>query len=775
MAETRRYRIRGVVQGVGFRPFVFRAAVERSLGGWVRNDAEGVLVEAAGEPRRLEGLVEELRRGAPAPARVDSVELLERRPGGGAGAFEIRLSEGSGPARALIAADTAVCEECLRELLDPGDRRHLYPYVNCAACGPRYTIVRGVPYDRARTTMAGFPMCAACAAEFADPGDRRFHAQATACWDCGPRLRLRVRGEADDTVVDPIGAADELDDPIGAAARLLADGAIVAVKGLGGYHLMADARDEAAVAELRRRKRRERKPLALMSASLDAVRRYAEVGAEEAELLGSPARPILLLDRCPGGGVAEAVAPGNRRLGAMLAYTPVHHLLLRGELDTVVATSGNLAEEPIAFEDDDALRRLAPIADAFLLGERPIHTRADDSIARVTRLGGEAAVTPLRRARGHVPEPLRAPFEPPPLLAVGPQLKNTICLSRGADLFLSQHIGDLDNAAARRSFELAIDGLSALLEVEPELVAHDLHPDYASTAWALERSGLPTVAVQHHHAHLAACMCEHGLTGPVLGVVFDGAGYGSDGRIWGGELLLGDYAGFERAARLEYCPLPGGERAVREPFRVALALLHGAFGSLEAVEDLPVVARRGAEELRVLGRMIETGAGSPLGSSMGRLFDGVAALLGVREAAAYEAQAAIELEQLADPGAAAAPLAWDLHEDEAPLRIDPRPLVRELVAELRRGEAGAAELSARFHATVVDIVRRTCTAVRERSGVGRVALSGGVFQNELLLRGCHAALREAGFEVHAHRLVPPGDGGIALGQAAIAGWARRRT
>jgi hydrogenase maturation protein HypF len=763
MAETRRYRIRGIVQGVGFRPFAFRAAVERSLGGWVCNDAEGVLVEATGEAARLDAFVEELRGGAPAAARVDSIELIEQRPGGGAGGFEIRLSEGSGPARALVAADSAVCEECLRELFDPGDRRHLYPYVNCAACGPRYTIVAGVPYDRARTTMADFPMCAACAAEFDDPGDRRFHAQATACWDCGPRVRLRA----------PDAAEDVEDDPIGAAARLLAAGAIVAVKGLGGYHLMADARNEDAVAELRRRKRREQKPLALMSGSLAAVGEYAEVGEEEAELLRSPAWPILLLDRRPGGGIAAAVAPGNRRLGAMLAYTPLHHLLLRGDLDTVVATSGNFAEEPIAFEDGDALRRLAPIADAFLLGERRIHTRVDDSIARLTKLGAETAVTPLRRARGYVPKPVRAPFEPPSLLAVGAQLKNAVCLSRGADLFLSQHLGDLDNAAARRSFEDAIDGLRTLLEVEPRLVAHDMHPGYASTAWAREQSGLPAFAVQHHHAHLAACMCEHGLIGPVLGVVFDGTGYGADGRIWGGEFLLGDYAGFERAAQLEYCPLPGGDRAVREPFRMALALLQGAFGSFEAV-DLPVVGKRSEEERRVLGRMIEEGVNSPLGSSMGRLFDGVAALLGVRETVRYEAQAAIELEQLIEPGAAAAqPFAWELHRDESPLRVDPRPLVRELVAELQRGEASAAELSLRFHATVVEIVRRTCLEIRERSGVAEVALSGGVFQNEFLLRGCHAALREAGFEVHAHRRVPPNDGGVALGQAAIAGWARR--
>jgi hydrogenase maturation protein HypF len=766
MVEARRYRIRGVVQGVGFRPFAYRAARGLSLGGWVRNDAEGVLLEVVGDPTRLEEFVERLRGGAPAASRIDALELLERRPARAATEFEIRAGEEAATPRALVAPDLAVCGDCLRELFDPGDRRHLYPYVNCTACGPRYTIVRGVPYDRARTTMAGFPMCAACAAEYGDPGDRRFHAQPTCCWDCGPRLALRVAE----------GAGEAGGDPVGGAARLLLEGAIVAVKGIGGYHLMADARNEEAVAELRRRKRRERKPLALLSAGLDAVRRYAEASAGEAELLRSRARPIVLLRKRPAGGLAESVAPGNTELGAMLAYTPLHHLLLRDGLDTVVATSGNRAEEPIAFEDDDALRRLAPIADAFLIGERPIERRADDSIARVSRLGGGSAVTPLRRARGYVPEPLRAPVEAPPLLAVGAQLKGAICLSRGADLFLGHHLGDLGDAASRQAFEAAIGDLRALLAVEPELVVHDMHPDYASTAWASERSGLPTLAVQHHHAHLAACMCEHGLTGPVIGVVFDGTGHGADGAVWGGEFLLGGYAGFERAAQLEYLPLPGGERAVREPFRVALALLHAAFGSLEGLDDLALVGRRTEEELHVLGRMIETGAGSPRCSSMGRLFDGVAALLGVSDAVGYEAQAAIELEQLVAPGAAAGePLEWTLDEDESPLRIDPRPLVRELVAELRAGKAGAAELSARFHATAVEMVRRACLAIRARRRVDRVALSGGVFQNELLLRGCRAALRDEGFEVFSHRRVPPNDGGIALGQAAIAAWAQRRT
>jgi hydrogenase maturation protein HypF len=765
MPETRRYQIRGIVQGVGFRPFVFRTAETHELGGWIRNDSDGVVLEVQGNPPALEAFIDDVRSKAPSLARIESVALLERRENGDRfHGFEIHASDASSQAQTLVSPDTGVCEDCLRELFDPDDRRYLYPYINCTNCGPRYTIIRGVPYDREMTTMSCFPMCEACAAEYHDPRDRRFHAQPVACWECGPRVWLRDRRDPD---WDPA-------EPIDAAAKLLAEGAIMAVKGLGGYHLMADARNEEAVAELRRRKRREEKPFALMSASLEAVREYAYVEEVEAELLRSVARPILLLRKRSRDGIAPGVAPGNRNYGVMLAYTPLHHLLLRGKLDTVVATSGNVSDEPIAFEDDDALERLAPIADAFLLGNRKIHTRVDDSIAKAIPLGGETAVTPLRRARGYTPEPVKAPFEPPPLVAVGPELKNTVCVTRGSDLFLSHHIGDLKNAATQRSFEHAIESLRMLLEVEPQLLAHDMHPGYLSTAFAREQEELPTVAVQHHHAHLAACMCEHGLTEPVLGVIFDGTGYGTDGKIWGGEFLVGGYGGFERAAQLEYCPLPGGDKAVEQPYRVALALLQAAFGSFEGSE-LPVVMARPEEERRVLGQMIERQINSPLTSSMGRLFDGISALIGVREVARYDAQAAIELEQLLEPGALSERLfEWELHTNEAPMRIDPRPLVRELAGDIERGGEDATRLSLRFHCTVVEMVRRTCAEIRRRSGIDTVVLSGGVFQNEFLLRGCHGALLEAGFPVYIHRKVPTNDGGVALGQAAIAGWEATR-
>ena len=789
--ETRRYQIRGVVQGVGFRPFVFRAAARRALGGWVCNDSDGVLLEVQGPTGALEEFIYEVRTHAPALARVDSVALLERRhdewplQGFGIHASEHRPAGSS----TLIPPDTCVCEECLQELLDPADRRYRYPYINCTNCGPRYSIVRGVPYDRGLTTMAGFQMCERCEREHHDVRDRRFHSQPTACWECGPRVALVLAGER------PCGDAPSAPDPIEETIALLCEGAIVAVKGLGGYHLMVDARDEEAVARLRRRKHREEKPLAVMSPTLDAVRRYAHVGDGEAELLSGPQRPIVLVRKRTDDaaeGLAAGVAPGNRSYGAMLAYTPVHHLLLQGGLDALVATSGNVAEEPIAFRDDDALERLAGIADAFLIGEREIFTRVDDSIVRCVKLGDSGAsgqpvgtdgravasrveVVPIRRARGYTPESVRAPFEPPPLLAVGAELKSSICLSRGEELFLSHHIGDLGNEATMRSFEHAIEHLSKLLEVTPGVIAHDMHPGYRSTRFALAQEHLATVAVQHHHAHMASCMCEHGLEEPVVGVIFDGTGYGTDGNVWGGEFLVGDYVGFERAAHLAYLRLPGGERAVREPYRVALSLLWEAFGEDFQGLDLPVVSERSLQERRVFAQMLRTGLHSPLCSSVGRLFDGVAALIGVREHCRYEAQAAIELEQLVRPGALGdRPFPWRLRGPEQwPWRIDHTPMVRELVREARRRDTTAAELSLRFHRTLIDIVRGTCEAIRERTGIERAVLSGGVFQNELLLRGCHEALGGAGFRVYSHSRVPPNDGGVALGQAAVAGWCAR--
>jgi hydrogenase maturation protein HypF len=761
--ETRRYQIRGIVQGVGFRPFVFRTAERHSLSGWIRNDSDGVVLEVQGHSPALEAFILEVRSSAPLLARIESVALLERRYGDAPiTGFAIQASERSATARTLVSADSTVCDDCLGELGDPTDRRYRYPFINCTNCGPRYSIISGVPYDRPQTTMAAFPMCEACAAEYHDVADRRFHAQPVACWDCGPRVSLWRSAE------DRLPCSD----PVEETVRMLREGAILAVKGIGGYHLMVDARNEAAVHELRRRKHREEKPFALMSPTLEAIESYAHVERREAELLRSVARPIVLVRKREHDGLARSIAPGNRRYGVMLAYTPLHHLLFEGGLDVLVATSGNVSDEPIAFENNDALKRLAEIADAFLINDRDIYTRVDDSIVRVVSLGEHPETTPLRRARGYTPEPIRAPFEPPPVLAVGPELKSTICLSRADELFLSHHIGDLKNEATRRSFEHAIGHLSRLLEVSPELIAHDQHPGYLSTRYAREQDQLPTVAVQHHHAHMAACMCEHQLTGPVVGVIFDGTGYGSDANIWGGEFLLGDYGGFERVGQLEYFRLPGGDKAVKEPFRVALSLLKQAAGNFTDF-DLPIVSERSELELHVLGRMIEAGVSSPLTSSMGRLFDGVSALLGVRGHAHYEAQAAIELEQLIAPHAVGRPLRWKLHFEAPTLRIDPRPMVLDLAERAQSKTAKVAELSLRFHATVVEMVLHTCLEIRERSGVSRAVLSGGVFQNEFLLCGAHEALEHEGFTVYTHRRVPTNDGGVALGQAAIAGWGAR--
>jgi hydrogenase maturation protein HypF len=763
MRETRRYEIRGIVQGVGFRPFVFRTAVRHALAGWIRNDSEGVVLEVQGAAEVLEEFISEVRMSAPALARIDSVALVEQRydevP---LENFRIQLSERGEQAQTLVSPDTCVCADCLREMLDPADRRYRYPFVNCTNCGPRYSIVRGVPYDRPMTTMAAFPMCAACTAEYHDVADRRFHAQPIACWDCGPRVELwdAREGHVDST------------EPVADAVALLARGAILAVKGIGGYHLMCNARDERAVAELRRRKRREEKPFAVMSPTLAALEGYAEVTEREAELLSGLARPIVLVKK-GASELAPSIAPGNRRYGAMLAYAPLQHLLFADGLDVLVATSGNVSDEPIAFTNEDALKRLAPIADTFLTNNRDIYTRVDDSIVRAVSFVGRAVLTPLRRARGYTPVPVKAPFQMPPLLAVGPELKNTICISRGSELFLSHHIGDLKNDATRRSFEHAIGHLADLLEVKPQLIAHDAHPGYTSTRYAREQQELPTLEVQHHHAHMAACMCEHGLCEPVLGVIFDGTGYGIDGNIWGGEFLVGDYGGFERAAHLEYFRLPGGDRAVEEPFRTALSLLVQTYGGLARLQDVPLVGERSEQERYVLTRMVQAGVSAPLTSSIGRLFDAVSALLGVRERCRYEAQAAIELEQLIEPGTMAPPLRWELHSDERPLRVDVRPMVAELAALMARGGAKAAELSLRFHCTVVDMVRRTCIEIARRTGLRKVVLSGGVWQNEWLLRGAYETLEQAGFDVHVHRVVPANDGGVALGQAAIAGWRAR--
>lgn len=748
MIERVRVRVHGVVQGVGFRPFVYRLAHRHGLAGWVLNHEAGVDIELEGDPERIRAFLEELRSEAPPLARIDRLEVERRQPQG-ARAFEIRPSRSRGEPQALVPPDIATCERCLREVFDPNDRRHRYPFTNCTDCGPRFTIIRELPYDRPRTTMASFRMCPRCEAEYHDPLDRRFHAQPNACPRCGPRLALL------DGAGRPVAGAD----PLVEAARLLREGRIVAVKGLGGFHLACDAANEEAVSLLRRRKAREAKPFALMCRDLEVVRRLCELPPGAAELLSSPQRPILVLPRRPDAGVAPSVAPGQRTLGVMLPYTPLHHLLLRESPPALVMTSGNRSEEPIVRDNQEALERLRGIADWFLVHDREIYVRCDDSVARPWSHG----VVLLRRARGYAPLPIELPGEGRPVLACGGQLKNTVCLTRGRLAFLSQHLGDLDSWEAFENFRWTIGHLRRLLGVEPELVAHDLHPDYASTRYALEL-GLPTVGVQHHFAHALSCLAEHGLEGPALAVVMDGTGWGEDGAVWGGEFLQVSLEGYRRLGHLRYVPLPGGEAAVREPWRMAAAYLDRLYGEAMARLDLPLLQRMDWGTWEPLRQAVRAGIGSPPCSSVGRLFDAVSALLGLRLRVSYEGQAAMELEQIAR-GSGEYPM--DVQEAEDRLVLDPDPLIAAVVEDVRRGEDPGV-ISARFHHGLARAVLRMVQRMRERTGIELVVLSGGVFQNRLLLERTWELLSEAGLRALVHRRVPPNDGGISLGQALYA-------
>jgi hydrogenase maturation protein HypF len=669
-------------------------------------------------------------------------------------AFLIAASQVGAERTTLVSPDVATCEDCLRDLFDPANRRFHYAFINCTNCGPRFTIVRDVPYDRATTTMVSFVMCLACAREYQDPRDRRFHAEPVACPACGPRLTLL------DATGRPLG-----EDPLAAAGRLLRAGQILAIKGLGGYHFASGAEDGKAVTALRARKHREEKPFALMARDPAAVRALAYVDAEEERLLVSSRRPILLLRRRPDAAVAEAVAPGNRFLGIMLPYSPLHHLLARELNGPIVLTSGNASDEPIAYQDAEALNRLGGIADAFLTHDRAIHIRADDSVMRVFR----GAPMPIRRSRGYAPQPVSIPWTlRRPVLACGAELKNTICVAKGRHAFLSHHIGDLENYEAFRSFVEAIAHFRRLFDIRPEVIAHDLHPEYLSTKWALEQEDVALVGVQHHHAHVASCLADNGEMGPVIGVAFDGLGYGTDGTLWGGEFLIADLNGFERVGHLAPVPMPGGAAAIKEPWRMAGAYLEEAFGP-----DLPVldVARRHAAQWTLVRELTRARRHAPLTSSAGRLFDAVSSLLGVRDVVSYEGQAAVELEQLADLAASGT---YDarLERRGRGFEIAGRDLVRAAAEDLHAG-VDASAIAARFHRGVANVISRGCDAAREPSGLTTVALSGGVFQNMLLLEWAIDRLEAGGFRVLRHRLVPPNDGGISLGQAVVAGHAVR--
>jgi len=748
MIVRRHFLIRGIVQGVGFRPFVYQLATGLQLAGWVLNDSRGVEVEVEGPRDRIDLFARRLRQEAPPLAVISDFRTTDLKPGGDAG-FRILPSRQADLVEAQIAPDTFVCEDCLQELFDSGDRRFRYAFINCTNCGPRYTIIQGVPYDRPLTTMADFPMCPDCQAEYDDPASRRFHAQPNACPVCGPRLELL------DGAGQPLSG-----DPVERAAEQLRQGRIVAVKGLGGYHLAADARSDRALEILRRRKARDEKPFALMVRDMEQVRALAFADPVEERLLTGCERPIVLLRRRPDARISPLVAPRNRYLGVMLPYTPLHYLLLES-FEALVMTSANFSDEPILYRDEEALERLGEVADAFLTHNRRIHVRADDSIARV--MAGKALL--IRRARGFVPRPVLLPEELPPVLAVGAELKNTLCLTRRDRAFLGQHLGDLKNAEALASLEQVRAHLESVLDIHPEAVAHDLHPDYLSTRFAESLDAMPRIAVQHHHAHLVSCLAEHGRTGPAIGVIFDGIGLGDDGTVWGGEFLVGDARGYRRAAHLMPVPMPGGDAATREPWRMAVSWLQTAFE--DDWPDIPLVRSMDEGEVRLLRQMMARGLNSPLTSSCGRLFDAVAALCGLRDRVSYEGQAALELEMAIDRDRVERLYPWTLSGDD-PLRLDVRPLVRGVVEDVLACCA-AGEIACRFHLSLARAVTDVCIRLSDRTGLKTVVLSGGVFQNRFLTEALSGCLESRGLEVLRHSLVPPNDGGLALGQAVVAG------
>ena len=758
-----RLRVTGLVQGVGFRPHVHRLATALGLAGHVGNDTEGVFIEVEGDGAATDEFVARLVTGAPRPARIASVESEHLTPTGEAG-FAIVESNDRGRVRTFVSPDIATCADCLDELFDPSDRRARYPFINCTNCGPRFTITVSLPYDRPNTTMRAFALCDACASEYDDPADRRFHAQPVACARCGPRLWFE-HGD---------GSAQGSDAALAAAQAALARGEIVAVKGLGGYHLACDAGSDAAVERLRTRKRRLEKPFAVMVRDLEGAVALAHLDQAEEDLLTSAERPIVLARRRDEAPVSALVAPGNPRLGVLLPYTPLHHLLFApvpgagpgARVPTVlVMTSGNLTDEPICYEDDDARQRLGPIADAWLLHDRPIHVPCDDSVVEVDP--GTGRELPLRRSRGYAPLPVRLPFAAAPTLAVGGEMKNAFCLAAGHEAFMSQHIGDMGSVETWAAFERSTRQLSGLYDIRTAQLSADAHPGYQTRRWADESSAGPVAEVQHHHAHIASVMAEHGVAPGrrVIGIAFDGTGFGTDGTIWGGEVLVAGYDGFDRVGHLRRVPLPGGDAAIRRPCRVALAHLWAA--GIEWAHDVPAVAAVPPEERAVLVRQLESGTGCVATSSMGRLFDAVSSLLGLRHEATYEAQAAMELQWAAQDAAAGAsrPYRFDRRGDE----LDPSPVLRALVADRRAGvDIGA--MAAGFHAAVARLIGDVAALEHARTGIDVVALSGGVFQNALLLGLARRELEARHFEVLTHRVVPPNDGGLALGQAAVAGY-----
>ena len=747
---AKKLKVNGIVQGVGFRPFVFQLADTHGLKGQVSNTSAGVSIHIEGQPDNVDAFETDLAEKSPPLAVI--VEIAAKsQPVKNYTDFSIVESQGGVAMATLISPDVSICDDCLREMLDPGDRRFHYPFINCTNCGPRYTIIDDIPYDRPKTSMRYFDMCPQCQAEYDTPTDRRFHAQPNACPACGPQIALfdNRRNEI------------RCDDLVAQTATLLKQGYIIAVKGLGGYHLAADAENSEAVARLRQRKLREEKPFAIMSANLEDIRSYAEVEPDEAKLLSSIQRPIVLLKKKNPSILSDDVAPRNKYFGVMLPYTPLHYLLLEHGFKALVMTSGNLSQEPIAIDNADAFSRLTDIADFLLVHNRDIYLRSDDSIVR--SIGGRRRF--IRRSRGFVPIPVFLKKEIPPILACGAELKNTVCVTRGNQAFLSQHIGDLENMATYEFMQLTIDHMKRILGITPEIIACDLHPDYLSTRYAGEQADIQQIQVQHHHAHIVSCMAEHKLEGPVIGLSFDGTGYGTDGTIWGGEVLIVEEHAFERGAHLAYIPMPGSAAAIKEPWRMAVSYLQDAYGAGFRDLDLPFLRSIENEKLTLITQMIDKRLNTPLTSSLGRLFDGVAAIADIRSHVNFEGQAAMELEMLA---ADAADRIYDYEWESAEgFRILPAPIIRGVVGDIQNGEP-LAVISARFHQTLIRLFADLCDAIRGEHGFDRVVMSGGVFQNGTLLTGLMKTLAENKFKVYTHEQIPCNDGGIALGQAVIA-------
>jgi hydrogenase maturation protein HypF len=759
----RRFCLRGIVQGVGLRPFVYNLAKRVEINGFIRNSSSGVTIEAEGSDAAVEEFLDTLRRHPPPLARIEEITTSELQPVGYAD-FEISESLAVEGEFVLVSPDVATCPECLHDIGDPENRRFAYPFTNCTNCGPRYTIVRDIPYDRPATTMASFRMCVDCEAEYHDPANRRFHAQPNACPACGPAVVLAKSGS-----FMPLGKAYGFGalslSVMSDVRKVLHDGAIVAVKGLGGFQLACDAENENAVRQLRRRKKRSDKPFALMTRDVAAVEKICMVSKADRELLLSSERPIVILPRRTETKICPEIAPGNETLGVMLAYTPLHFLLFGNrpddlpEFTALVMTSGNLSDEPIVTSNEEAWTRLGPVADWFLFHNRGIYMRVDDSVARTF----EGAPRVLRRSRGYSPQPVELGSAASELLACGAELKNTFCLTKGQYAILSQHIGDLDNYETLEFFQETLANLKKLFRVEPQAVAYDLHPLYLSSRFATELP-LPNIGVQHHHAHIASCMAENHLEGEVIGVAFDGTGYGTDGQIWGGEFLTADYRSFERRAHLRYVPLPGGDVAVRQTWRPALSWLQAAFGS-DICGDLPVFQQVPEREIGLIKQMMAQGVNTVLTSSCGRLFDAVASLIGIRQEVTFEGQAAIELEMATQAGVDDR-YTFEIDSNE-PAEIDMRPVIREIVRDMTQGKIKSV-IASRFHNTLAAMIAEVCKRIRESERLDRVCLSGGTFQNMYLLKRAIALLRNTGFEVFLHSVVPPNDGGISLGQAVIA-------